>query len=162
LGDDFGSAAIDQLAEQLLFATSADDRELRSGHEAVAADHRAHRAGGEHSGQIVAFEGDQLRVASVAEQKTMRGELQQRVIATGTSIDSAGARAGASFSGSSPRPASWRATLAMICSATGTPANISWWSIPRGKSQSVAAKTSNFAEGNAFWRSSRIPARAAT
>jgi hypothetical protein len=41
-------------------------------------------------------------------------------------------------------------------SATGTPANIEWWSI-LGKSQSMLENTSTFTLGYAFCRSMRIP-----
>ena len=47
----------------------------------------------------------------------------------------------------------------MTFSATGTPANIEWWSIPFGKSQSMLEKTSTFTLGYAFCRSIRIPGR---
>jgi len=56
-------------------------------------------------------------------------------------------RGAGTASGNRPRPARWRATFTMTRSATGTPANMAWWSSPPGKSQSMAWKTSTFAEG---------------
>src|SRR5205085_10184719 len=70
--------------------------------------------------------------------------------------------AGASSAGSVPEPPISRT----IFRKTALPARLLvisvWWSIPRGNSQSAAARTSTSALGNAFWRSQVSPSRPET